>query len=111
MMNYLRIALKHIQNSTEHKITCGNYSVHKVIIQDTEAIRITHLKFMGKNEFPICHWIPKNKSIFIYTGSDLLNNEIIHTIRSLNRLGMQIKYIISSDNKDVTEQYSYYFRD
>lgn len=111
MMNYLRIALKHIQNSMEHEITRGNYCVCKVIIKDTEAIRITHLKFMGKSEFHICYWLPKNKSIFICPGADLLNSEIILAIRSLNRLGIQVEYIVSSDDTDVTEQYSCYFRD
>ena len=55
MTNHLRIALKHIQGSTEQEVTHGNYRVRRVIVQNTEAILITHLKFMGKDENEIIY--------------------------------------------------------
>lgn len=111
MTNHLRIALKHIQGSTEQEVTHGNYRVRRVIVQNTEAILITHLKFMGKDEFNTCHWLPQNKTIFICPWADAAIDEIIFTIRSLIKLGMCVAYVISSTNADVTQQYSRYLHD
>lgn len=109
MINHLRIALKHLQKSMEQEVTHGNYRVRKVMAQDTEAILVTHLKFMGKDEFNTCYWNPQNKALFIYPGADAATDEIVFTIKSLKRLGIQIAYIVSSNNTDVTEQFSRYF--
>ena len=75
------------------------------------TILITHLKFMGKDEFNTCHWLPQNKTIFICPWADAAIDEIIFTIRSLIKLGMCVAYVISSINADVTQQYSRYLHD
>lgn len=111
MVNHLRIALKHIQNGTARQLTRGNYQVSRIITQGVEAILITHLKFKGKEKYNTCRWVPQNKAIFICPGADAIPEETIFVIRSIKRLGMQVKYIISSDNTDVTEQYSSYLQD
>ena len=111
MTNHLRIALKHIHSSTVREVTHGNYRVRRVIVQNTEAVLITHLKFMGKDEFDTCHWLPQNKSLFICPGADAATNEIVFTLKSLKRLGIQVAYIVSSTNTDVTEQFSRYLLD
>lgn len=111
MINHLRIALKHLQKGMDQEVTGGNYRVHKVTVQGTEAILITHLKYMGKNEFDTCYWLPRNKALFICPGADAATGEIIFTIKTLKRLGLQIAYIVSSTNTDVTEQFSRYLSD
>lgn len=111
MTNHLRIALKHIHSSMVREVTHGNYRVRRVIVQNTEAVLITHLKFMGKDEFDTCHWLPQNKSLFICPGADAATNEIVFTLKSLKRLGIRIAYIVSSTNTDVTEQFLHYMID
>ena len=111
MTNHLRIALKHIHSSTVREVTHGNYRVCRVIVQNTEAVLITHLKFMGKDEFDTCHWLPQNKSLFICPGADAATDEIVFTIKSLKSMGNQVAYIVSSTNTDVTEQFSRYLHD
>ena len=111
MINHLRIALKHLQKSMDQEVTCGNYRVRKVMAQNIEAILVTHLKFMGEDEFNTCHWLPQNRTLFICQGADAATDEIVFTIRSLKRLGAQIAYIISSTNTDVTKQFSRYLSD
>lgn len=108
MINHLRIALKHIKRDSVQEVTHGNYRVRKVMVQGSEAILITRLKFMGKAEFNTCHWLSQNKSIFICPGADIAKSEIIFTIRSLRRLGEQVAYVVSSTNTDVTELFSRY---
>lgn len=111
MINHLRIALKHLQKSMDQEVTCGNYRVRKVTAQGTEAILITHLKFMGEDEFDTCYWLPRNKALFICPGADAATGELVFTIKTLKRLGLQIAYIVSSTNTDVTEQFSRYLSD
>lgn len=111
MINHLRIALKHLQKGMEQEVTHGNYRVRKVMVQDTEALLVTHLKFMGKDEFDTCYWLPRNKALFICPGADAATGEIVFTIKTLKRLGLQIAYIVSSANTDVTEQFSRYLPD
>lgn len=108
MTNYLRIALKHINNSKNKEVRRGNYHVCKIIDRDIEAILITRLNFMGKDEFKICHWLPRNNALFLYEGADEAKSEIVFIIRSLKRLGIKVSYILSSVNTDITEQFSRY---
>lgn len=54
----------------------------------------THLKFKGKEKYNTCRWVPQNKAIFICPGADAIPEETIFIIRSIKRLGMQVKHHI-----------------
>jgi len=108
MTNHLYIALKHIQNSDKREVISGRFRVNKIIVQGTEAIQITHLKFMGKKKFVTCKWIPQNNALFVCPGIDDIPEEIIFIIRSIKRLKMKVEYIISSSNTDITSRFIQY---
>jgi hypothetical protein len=108
MTNHLYIALKHIQNCDKQEVASGRYQVNKITVQDTEAIQITHLKFMGKRKFVTCKWIPQNNALFVCAEAGEIPEEIIFIIRSIKRLKMKIEYIVSSNNTDITSQFMKY---
>ena len=64
MRNHLRIALKHFLDRPEEIVIRGSFCVRRVTIQNTEAVLITHLTFMGRDEFTL-HLIPKAFYLFV----------------------------------------------
>ncbi|MFA7502512.1 MAG: hypothetical protein WCY55_05570 [Anaerovoracaceae bacterium] len=108
MRNHLRIALKHFLDRPEEIVIRGSFCVRRVTIQNTEAVLITHLTFMGRDEFNTCIWIPQSNTLFVCPGAEKLTSEIAFVIRSIRRLGMILDHIKLPNSTDVTKEYERY---
>lgn len=103
MTNHLRVALKHLfdEQNKESEIILGNYRVNQRPSTENCVIAIDHLKFQGEDEFHTCKWNPREKTIVICEGNCCPTGEIIFVLRTIRKLGYEIKHVSyeAIDNK------------
>lgn len=94
MTNSLRIALKHIFESSVSEIVQNNYKVEWNDPLKKEKLRIYHLKFHGGSEVHICDWNLKSGIITVFQNKKIIFPELVFIMRTIETYGYKIEKIV-----------------